>query len=592
MNFRILRAVLFTCLSLSVVPIATPASATPSDIQQKLMDSAARDPMHARHVLKMLSRIERGQLDQVVQSTVQQFFRIAPRGELSEAMIEVSNKRRVASARARFLAQYLSYDLDGDGTISKSEMAGLYGNSASKILALVGTSDRNNDGDISAQELRLAADKQTNRRQNHQQVAYLMAFDLDDNGIVVAEELLKGLRMLAASDPASSASQNETQTTSGGFTTAEEDPETAIQNPTNADGLPVELHMVGIYEPRKKRTTDGLSQTEQVLVKVDRPGVSVALVLGSFRPTRWVIETGPNTKVDTVISSDRNRLRGEVILNGQAVSATYRDLPLAYKSKGNRFQPFHEMAAKVARVRNAASFQGSYKAPEGGFVIDAAPGVPTKAEVEAALNANALPAAELTPVLRSAFEGKTEAPGAKWKLRNEGFSGTDENGTAILHKLPLAAPVVSHPMGSAYDPAGQQIWGVTLGGEGFLYRYDIAKNSWSARSMDNIDAGGLIFDQKNEHLIATPGPHGRSGYLVMDTSGKLQSKLSIAPTEYPGLTNTYDPGNGPSPRMVPIMIDGDLLLVRAESRIGSPRTSKSRWVYLVDLQSGKVRLVR
>ncbi len=571
---------------------ATTAAASSLDLQQKLLDAAAGDPMVERQVTRMLSNIENGRLDQVIQSTVQQFFHVAPRGELSEKTLELSKKRAVAAARARIVGQYLAYDLDGDGAISKAEMEGLYGNEASNVIALHATADLNNDGDISAEELRQTATQQADQKRNRQQIDHLMAFDLDENGVVVVDELLTALRMLAGEGAARPASQSETTTTTGEFVEPTEQPATIAENPTNADGLPIELHMVGIYEPRKSYTEGGLTQTAPVSIKVDRPGVSVTLVLGSYAPTRWSIETGEDTQVDAIIASDRNRRRGEVVLNGEKVSVTYRDLPLAYQARGRRFQPFHEAALKAAGTRNAASFQGSYKAPEGGFVIDEAPGIPTRAEVDAALTAEALQASDLTPTLRSAFEGKTKAPGSKWALRDEGFAGVGEDGKNVLHRLPIEAPEVSWPMGAAHDPAGQRIWGVTLGGEGYLYQYDIAKNQWSARSMNNVDAGGLIFNPKTGNLIATPGPHGRSGYLTLDTSGKVLSRLEISLADYPGLIGTYDPGNGPGSRIVPIMIDGDLLLVRADPWPNTRRNGRSRWIYLVDLQSGKVRLVR
>lgn len=592
MIFRIFRALLLTGLFLVAGLFVSTASASSIDLQHKLLEVAARDPSVERQVRRMLSSIEQGQLDQVVQSTIQQFFQIAPRGQLSEETINLAKKRAIAATRARILGQYLGYDLDGDGGISKTEMEGLYGNDAAKVVSLLGTSDLNNDGEISAEELRKLATDQADHQKNLHQATYLTVFDLDENGVVVVDELLKALRMLAGEISNVAVSTGDTNTTNGTFAEPTEEPDSVVEIPTNADGLPVKLHMVGIYEPRNIRTGEGLSRSGHVSVKVDRAGVSVVLVLGSYRPTRWVIETSEGTTLDRVIASDRNRVRGEVIVNGQKVSVTYRGLPLAYQSRGNRLQPFHEAAAKAAGTRNAASFQGAYKAPEDGFIIDEAPGIPTRAEVDAALTAQALRVSELTPTLRSAFEGKTKAPGSKWSLRDEGFVGAGENGKITLHRLPIEAPEVSWPMGTAHDPEGQQIWGVTLGGEGYLYRYDISRNQWSARSMNNVDAGGLIFDPKTENLIATPGPHGRSGYLALDASGKVLSKLEIALTEYPGLIDTYDPGNGPSPRIVPVMIDGDLLLVRADPWPNSRRNSKSRWTYLVDLQSGTVRLVR
>lgn len=592
MNCGILRPFLLICFSLSFGLLVTTASAAPIDLEQKLLDTATRDPLLERQIEQLLSSIERGHLDQVVQATIQQFFQLAPLGELSEASIELSNKRATAMARAGLLAQYLRYDLDGDGAVSKAEMEGLYGNDAASIVSLLGSSDQNSDGEISAEELRLFTTDQANQQQSRNQAGYLMAFDLDENGVVVVDELLKGLRTLADGYPTANLLKQDTDITVGKFVDPAEERDTVVENPTNADGLPIELHMVGIYEPRNTRSADGLFKSEQVSIKVDRPGVSVTLVLGSYVPTRWAIEASEGTHVDKVIVSDQNRKRGEVILNGQPVSVSYRNLPLAYQSLGSNFQPFHEAASKAAGVRNAASFQGAYTATEGGFIIDEAPSIPTLKEVEAALTAEALPASELPPTLRSAFDGKSTEPGSKWTLREEGFVGVDQNKKAILYRLPLDAPEVSWPMGAAFDPAGQRVWGVTLGGEGYLYQYDIAKNQWSARSMNNVDAGGLIFNPKTGNLITTPGPTGASGYQTLDTSGKVLSTLEIASSDYPGLISTYDPGNGPDPRIVPVMVDGDLLLVRVDPWPNSQRTSKSQWVYLVNLQSGTVRLVR
>ena len=592
MNFGILRPFFSIFFFFSFGLLVTTAPAFPVDLEQKLLDTSARDPLLERQITQLLSSIERGQLDQVVQATTQQFFQLAPLGELSEASIELSNKRATAMARAGLLAQYLRFDLDGDGAVGKAEMEGLYGNDAASIVSLLGVSDQNSDGEISAEELRLFTTDQANQQQSRNQAGYLMAFDLDENGVVVVDELLKGLRMLADGYPAANPLKQDTDITVGKFVDPTEEHDPVVENPTNADGLPIELHMVGIYEPRNSRSADGLFKSGQVSIKVDRPGVAVTLVLGSYVPTRWSIETSKGTQVDKVIASDQNRMRGEVILNGQPVSVTYRKLPLAYQSLGSNFQPFHEAASKAAGVRNAASFQGAYTAPEGGFIIDEAPSIPTLKEVEAALTAEALSASELPPTLRSAFEGKSTEPGSKWTLREEGLVGVDQNKKAILYRLPLDAPEVSWPMGAAFDSAGQRVWGVTLGGEGYLYQYDIAKNQWSARSMNNVDVGGLIFNPKTGNLITTPGPTGASGYQTLDTSGKVLSTLEIASSDYPGLISTYDPGNGPAPRIVPVMVDGDLLLVRVDPWPNSQRTSKSQWVYLVNLQSGTVRLVR
>lgn len=172
------------------------------------------------------------------------------------------------------------------------------------------------------------------------------------------------------------------ETTTGSYADAGENADPAVGHDTSDDGPPVELHMIGFYEPGK----------------------------------------------------------------GHDEGCSYRRMP--------------------AGVPNAASFIGAYKAPEAGFFIDEAPGIRTRAEIEAALTAGALRASDLSPVLRAAFEGETKAPGANWTLRKEGFVGKREDDRMILHKLPPEAPEVSWPMVAAHDSEGQMLWGITLGGRG------------------------------------------------------------------------------------------------------------------------------
>ena len=65
---------------------------------------------------------------------------------------------------------------------------------------------------------------------------------------------------------------------------------------------------------------------------------------------------------------------------------------------------------------------------------------------------------------------------------------------------------MSRPVGAAFDPESNTLWGVTYGGEGFLYAFDIDEERWTARSMNNVDVGGIIFDPETGNLITVPDP--------------------------------------------------------------------------------------
>ncbi|CTQ48443.1 hypothetical protein [Jannaschia donghaensis] len=353
-----------------------------------------------------------------------------------------------------------------------------------------------------------------------------------------------------------------------------------------------ELHLVGIYEPRTVRQTGQPVRQGSVVVEVDRPGQDVALVLTSHEPVQWDIVASPDTRIARVILSGDGVVRSPAQVNSSPVEVERTTLPLAYEIRGNRFQPFHEAAFTFVGVDRADSFHGAYTAPPGGFLITRAPGLATQAEIEEALLERAVDRADLNASFRSVLSGDGSPAGAKWRFDGEGFIGRDDAGTALRYAAPLILPDISWPMGAAHDPDGGLLWGITLGGEGYLYRFDVASDEWTAWSMENHDAGGLIFDREGGMLIATPGPRRRSAFLVMDQRGQVLRRVGIPLEDFPGLLDTFDPGNGPSPRFTPLAVMGTEILVSAGLGMGGSRASARSPIYLVDLADRSVRLVK
>lgn len=353
-----------------------------------------------------------------------------------------------------------------------------------------------------------------------------------------------------------------------------------------------EVHMIGIYEAQEIRTKTGAFKRSEVDVHVDRPGKSVALVIASHTAVRWLITTSPGTKVTRVLFSSNHARRTEVTLNGQPANAELVNLPLAYKPRGKNFHDFHETAAQLTGMPNAHSFQGAYKAPKHGFYVVAAPGLPTRAELQAEINKSALPRNALSPKLRAALTSDVSTLRGKWNFGAKGFTGVNSTGTAVHYDLSLNVPEVSWPVGAAHDPKNQILWGVTLGGEGFLYEYNIPQKRWLAWSMNNIDVGGLIFDPDTNRLIATPGQHFNRGFLVMDRQANVISQFQISQSDFPGLIDASGSGSGRAPALKPLAIDNGKLLVRAQFGLNQRNISHNDLLYLIDLNTRQVSYVR
>lgn len=360
----------------------------------------------------------------------------------------------------------------------------------------------------------------------------------------------------------------------------------------DAPAKDIELHMIGIYEARPMRMSDGQVRRGVVPVTVDRRGSTVVLALTSYEAVQWSVTATPGTRIERIILGGYDRNRSEVTLDGDVVSADWiDDMGFSYREEGPRFQRYIEGAVDAAGVGHAASFQGDYAAPLEGFAITTAPGVLTPKEImdqalEKARDRSSLPAS-----IQAILNGEVPAAAANWRFDENGFTGVDANGMVVAYTMPADLPRVSWSGGVAYDSEGQRLWGVSFGGEGFLYEYDIANNRWSAKSMDNKDAAGLIYDPEGKRLIGTPGTLPGSPYFLFNDQANLVLTFNVSLGDYPGLNQYFDAGNGPSPALLPVAISGDKVLVRPD--FGHARFGQTipPLLYLVDIGNGTVELV-
>ncbi len=355
--------------------------------------------------------------------------------------------------------------------------------------------------------------------------------------------------------------------------------------PTLAFGEP-ELHAIGVYEGNIR--TNGQIHGGQVRVFVDRTDNPVLLSLGSYEPVRWFIETSSGTRIDTVILHGRDPSRSEIFLNNIPVSPRIiEDVGYAYKNEGSKFRSILDALFEETGIDTLASFNGLYRATSAPFVIDKI--VLDRANRIDHLKDRVRPQAvpeTLRPFLKMAEAIETP----RLKFTYDGFILT-ENGETLVIPPTLDVPDISHPSGSAYDKDGGRLFGVTFGGEGFIYQYDIAAKQWSVlASMENADASGMMFDREGDRLIFGYGLTS-SGLLVYNFESGQLVKSPVRTVSLSGFTDLYDVGNGPTADLIPVAISGDLLLVRAGgSRVYRRSSEKSR-TYLVNIRTGEATLV-
>ena len=104
---------------------------------------------------------------------------------------------------------------------------------------------------------------------------------------------------------------------------------------------------------------------------------------------------------------------------------------------------------------------------------------------------------------------------------------------------------------------------------------------------------GAIYDVDQDRLIL--GVAGNSSaamnstrIMEMSPSGEM---LEISHDVLLGLTDLKDVDNGPAAILVPLAVDGDLLLAKGLSRFSGSTISPANRMYVIDLETGQVTLV-
>lgn len=353
---------------------------------------------------------------------------------------------------------------------------------------------------------------------------------------------------------------------------------------------PAELHAVGVYEGNIR--TNGRIHGAEVRIVVDRTEAPVILSLGSYEAVRWYISTTPGTRIETVYLSGYEPEKSEIYLNKVPLSATILDdLGYADSAEGVRFRQLVDRLTEISGLSELSSFHGSYRASEEPFVIDAVVKTPenTRDPLAHLVRPDLVPEA-----LRTFLETDHKNDGDQVAFEYEGFRLTTTDGQSKLFPVTLDVPEPSWPSGATLDREGSRVFGVTHGGEGFLYQYDMAADQWSVlASMNNRDATGLIHDPDQNRLVLGLGRHNM-GVAIFDLGTGRFRDLPLEHTSFPGLSHLYDVGNGPRPNLAPVAIEGNALLLRATGDMHWRHDAKadiSSRLYLVDLETAAVALV-
>ncbi|NSL53488.1 hypothetical protein HJ583_000470 [Uliginosibacterium sp. IMCC34675] len=328
-----------------------------------------------------------------------------------------------------------------------------------------------------------------------------------------------------------------------------------------------EVILVSGYEPPKGA----------VHVNIDRPGAKVLLVMTSYEQINWRVTASPKTSIVAILVGGYHPSTVSTTLQTQGYMVK---LPYAYETENVKFRELLVRLNQLFGIEQLSAFRGSYTLPA---VINlAAPDAP-RAELTMQGPQPKVSKSKFTFGLLTRDYGRThwtvsgplnggkdtyvsegkiavsESGDRAFRLRGDQLESVDiPTGQATSIALPPDFPRFSWAMDLAYDSKRNVVSIVTLGGEGFLYRFDARNREWlDYRSVNNVDIFSLSYDAKADRYVAWTDQG--SLLFISGTGDALFAKPVISRLE--GFGRVYDRGNGRPPRLQIAATGDDIALV-------------------------------
>lgn len=369
-------------------------------------------------------------------------------------------------------------------------------------------------------------------------------------------------------------------------------PEPSIPpGPPRALAAGAEIVLVSGYE----------SETRQVRVDLDRPGKRVLLVLSSYHAIDWLVVPSARTQLSAVLYS-KTASDGEASVKAGKAARYPVALPYSYEADNKHFvQILAHLNGWFGRS-SVDSFHGAYSlarqvsirqpdAPNPMLTLQgpAAQNLPSQLEfglwnTEQQLEpwtVNGPRSGRKQGYGDIALQTWDEAGKVVYTLENDQLVRSERrSGKRESFALPGTFPRLSWPTALAYDTRRHIVTLSSLGGEGFLYRFNARSGKWlDYRSLDNLDLNALSYDAKADRYM---GWSSEGSLVFLSHAGQLQTTRRIL-DQLSGFGRGYDRGNESIPRLALYASSPEVALVRIDAGV-----VEQVWHY--NFSSGKATL--
>lgn len=342
-----------------------------------------------------------------------------------------------------------------------------------------------------------------------------------------------------------------------------------------------EVILISGYEPSNV-SIDGA----KVKVIINRPKSKVLLVLTSYSKIVWEIEASPQTKIAGIVTAGHES-PPTIVTTAQTVGYLTK-LPDAYETENSNFKALLTGLNQLFGITKIDAFRGNYSIPSLITIselerprveLTLSGPMPQKPNVNFSFNLISTDFKNSKWSLSGSYgqkeksyvdDGKvalSKAEDILYKLATNGIEiiNIPENARRVV-SIPSNFPNFSWAMDIALDTKRGIVTVVSLGGEGFLYRFDIKNNRWiDYRSLNNIDISSLAYDSSSDRYVGW-ADNGKL-IFISGNGDALFSKEVIG--RMPGFGRVYDRGNRQAPRITIAPNGNDIALIYISGNVVS-----------------------
>ncbi len=401
--------------------------------------------------------------------------------------------------------------------------------------------------------------------------------------------------------------------------------------PALAEDPANEVHLISIYQGFEQ--TDNKIHGPKAMVKVDRPGKQVTLVLTSYSGATWHVSATKDTRIKRVVLGGYEQQAIQGVPETTEITKAWRGqtptpLYYSYKPEGPAFRKLVKQTYVFTKTE-ISSFHGVSQArPDMPFVIDKAQNDPRltvsfpqptsleelpmdlrdikfaahhyvsgpqRHELSVSFGQHTpfgpmekelkpLPA-RVTRVVHD-HENKTT-----YGISDHGVVQIDGDTNSVVPlELGLDVPRLSWPCEITYDTKRKRVIVGSSGGGGFLYAFSTESRQWSVISKRPGSLDAFTYSPSDDSIYGVLFDRGddesRASLAKVNAEGVIVSRIPLgSPIEPGSLTN------GPGVCTTQVAIAGKHIAILASpGGIGDREHLDTASIYLVDYETKKVWL--